>query len=571
MSPFLRTILVASLALLTNGPARADLVSPYGGETAPNFVEISVLDDRVRLALEIDPADYPYFVAPDENAKASLAERTGRTVQVSANGQPLSPVIRTVDLRPRQPRATATTVAVPPRPRSDDVIYAEMEFPFTGQPESITFTPPLDMSGMPVASLGLLVDHLGVPVTDYRYLSRAETLVPDWEDPWFSAFENPNLTRHHKSPLMSFLSMEPREVRHEIIVRLRDLEGWVELDLDATGSLGSAQMAEVAPRAADFFERRNPVVIDGEAVVPVDIRVSRIAVGAQGLRVLEDGEQSDRATALLGIVLAYPRTTLASDVEMTWDLFPEGIDTVPVTLTDPAGGVPAVVRRDDSVVSWTNHLTSWTDPKPERVTVSTAKVLDLPVLAGGFIVAAFAAAWTAFRNKGTRRIAAATVCVAGMVAAAIFAPRTTPVQLPGQPGPDAEATQHVMAGLLENAGTAMLETRPDQFELALAPFVRPERANDVGAEMRRGLSVTLPSGALARTDEIVDIEVEQVTPESDGNGSQILATWTASVSGGHWGHLHRRLVTYRGLIDVSRQADQWFLNGLTILSAQTRT
>ena len=35
------------------------------------------------------------------------------------------------------------------------------------------------------------------------------------------------------------------------------------------------------------------------------------------------------------------------------------------------------------------------------------------------------------------------------------------------------------------------------------------------------------------------------------------------MSGGHWGHLHRRLVTYRGLVDVTRQADRWVLDGLS--------
>ncbi len=561
-----------SLALLIGAlPAAADLVSPYGGETAPNFAEISVLEDRVRISLEIDPTDYPYFVAPDDSTGQSLSQRTGKTLSVEADGQPLAPEIRTVDLRQRKARVTAGTAIASPRPRSAEVIYAELEFPFVGHPKTFTFLPPLDGTGIPTASLGVLVQHLGVPVTDYRYLSRAEELVADWDDPWFSAFVNPNLTRHHKSPLMSFLSMEPREVRHEIIFRLRDLENWVDLGLGANPSFGAAQMAEVAPKAAAFFRDQNPVVIDGERLVPGDIRISRIAVGPEGLRILEDTEVSDRATALLGVVLSYPRESLAREVEMTWELFPDGVSTVPVTLTDPTGGIPARVRSDDPVVRWTNFLTDWIEPHSQPVTVSTATVISLPLFAVALGLGALVAGWSGFRHTGSRRFVFLACASVVMGAAVAVAPMTNRIALPGQPEPDVQAAQKLMSGLLHNVGTAMLETRPGGFAEALHPFVPSDRVAEVGAELRRGLSVTLPSGALARTDEIVDLKVERIEPASDGVGNQILATWTSSMSGGHWGHQHRRFVTYRGLVDVSRQADRWYLDGLTILSAQVKT
>lgn len=49
-------------------PARADWMPSTGAEAALNFAEIIVLDDRVRVALEIDFADYPAFVPGDASA-----------------------------------------------------------------------------------------------------------------------------------------------------------------------------------------------------------------------------------------------------------------------------------------------------------------------------------------------------------------------------------------------------------------------------------------------------------------------------------------------------------------------
>ena len=65
--------------------------------------------------------------------------------------------------------------------------------------------------------------------------------------------------------------------------------------------------------------------------------------------------------------LGQPR--LARDVSLRWDLFPEGVSEIPVTLTDPAGGVPAQIRRDDPSVTWRNYLTSWEEPAVKSITL----------------------------------------------------------------------------------------------------------------------------------------------------------------------------------------------------------
>lgn len=58
----------------------------------------------------------------------------------------------------------------------------------------------------------------------FKYLSTPARLVLDWEDPWYTAFDNPNLRRHHATSVSSFLYVAPREIRHETLMRVRDLE-----------------------------------------------------------------------------------------------------------------------------------------------------------------------------------------------------------------------------------------------------------------------------------------------------------------------------------------------------------
>ena len=68
------TGLLACLCLAA--PARADWINLTGAETAPNIAEIYVLDDHVRLVLEIHVGDLDTFdeLVPDDWIKDSEAE-----------------------------------------------------------------------------------------------------------------------------------------------------------------------------------------------------------------------------------------------------------------------------------------------------------------------------------------------------------------------------------------------------------------------------------------------------------------------------------------------------------------
>jgi hypothetical protein len=206
-----------------------------------------------------------------------------------------------------------------------------------------------------------------------------------------------------------------------------------------------------------------------------------------------------------------------------------------------------------------------------KVDVATGSTIDLPIFSLVLGLASVVAGVIALKTYGAVRIVAG---IAGgtVLAAAIFAlPATRVIHLPGAGSPDQIAIHSIISGMLGNISAAMLEVEPEQFVAALEPFVAESYRPEVASELRRGLSVTLPSGALARTDEIVELWIEDTAPGEARRDNQILARWTSAVSGGHWGHMHRRQVTYRGLFDVTRTGTEWHLKGVTILSSKVGT
>ncbi|CUK09509.1 hypothetical protein RUE5091_03187 [Ruegeria denitrificans] len=568
-----RLIIMAVFLVLHPPNARADLLPANGAETAANFAEISVLEDRARVTLEIDLGDVHGFLAnaaEGDDPAGNLSERTGKAFEVFADGVALVPETVQLDVRNRKPRVTAFRPSyglAPQDERSSQVIYVVLDYPFDHKPTEITFTPPLTSDGVPTVAIGVIFDHLGVAVTDYRYLSRPEVFYPNWNDPWYSRFENPNLTRHHKSALMSFVSVEPREVRHEVIFRLRDLEGWLDLKLGEGTVLSADVMAMVKQQAIDLFSHSNPLTIDGQEILPSSAKVEQLSVGVDGLKVLANPSETNRATAILGIVLSYPRNALPREFSLNWDLFTEETGTIPVQITDLAGAVPGQVTRDAPEITWKNYILQWNAPRTQPVTVATMRSISVPVLSLGLVFIGVCLAAFAWRNRPGHWQGWAVIALSICLVAGVLRTMTVEMTLPTKALRDTTAAAQVTEAIVSNLAIARLETQDLQFSKALRAFVRAETLQDVAAEIRRGLSVTLPSGATARIESTDALVVESIEPKADG-GNRILARWDALVSGGHWGHMHRRIVSYRALIDVDRDADAWVLSGLTILETR---
>ncbi|NHZ69742.1 MAG: hypothetical protein GWP20_00720 [Thermotogales bacterium] len=142
--------------------SHADWINLTGAETAPNIAEITVLDDRVKLVLEIYVRDLETFeeLIPDDWVKDSAPERppletrmqhfADRTFQVvTGSGEKLPARFDLVEPRMRVDRKSIfagkinpfTRQRVPEAPADKRVLYAEISYPFQQRPVELTFIP----------------------------------------------------------------------------------------------------------------------------------------------------------------------------------------------------------------------------------------------------------------------------------------------------------------------------------------------------------------------------------------------------------------------------------------------
>lgn len=583
------TCLFVALCVPQSG-SLADWINLTGAETSPNIAEITVLDDRVHMAIEVYVEDIGVFedVLPDAwfkelpvnrpPLKERMARFSGEVIQVIAeDGTRLPAELRLVERRLRKERYSPfagmvnpmTGQKAPSPPEDKRVLYVELDYPFEGRPEHISMVPPMDDGGLPRISIGFIAYHKTVPVINFRYFSAPVRLNLDWDDPWYSRFDNPNLKRHQQSGVSTFLYVEPREVRHETLIRARDLGPFLSLGLKSDDVLDAQAQKDIKSRAAAFFAQRNPVEIDGVAVQPGGTRAEVLRLQTSGLQIVEDGEDISADAAFIGVILSFPVAEIPGEIEVTWDMFNDRIEKVPATSFDPAGPFLSGASPDDPLITWKNHLLTYQEPAVAPVLVDDSRKLLIPVLSLVLAIAGLVALYLVVRPAGASRpvwIGLVVVCAAGAVLSAQVLTVRSPNPFAGPPSEEAGAV--VVQAVLDNANAAFVEKEPDARGRALAVFVDEADRGQVDEELARALVIDVAGGSTARVTSVADVSLSEVQPLDGRTGFRALAEWTANAKGSHWGHAHDRDIRYRAHLEVVDAGDDWKLAGITIVDAR---
>jgi len=573
---------LALLVLALGHPAvlNSDAIVITRAMLATTISEVFVEADSVVVKLEVGVPDFAAFqnLLPDElyerlgHEAEPWADRLRRfTVQdlvVRADGgSPLPGRLEELEVRRRIKRDQVTGEPLPVQPDdAEPVIHARLRYPLPGRPDRLSIAPPQLVEGKRVsANIGFVTYHRGLHVNDFRYLGQEETLVLDWDDPWFSQFENRNLWRQFKSPISAFLYVEPFEVRKEIVVRPRDLQQWIDLDLDGKDVITVEEQEEVKRRAVEFLSARNPVTIDGQSVEGVLDRIHFIYRNLRTSGVIQPPRDLDLVSATLGVIFVYPTTDLPDEVIMTWELFGDRIERVPSSATDEAGSLPYFLSPDDRVLRWQNFLTNPTVPgliavqEPPRRGGMLLYFAVLAALVG--TIAAFQISRGKKRGQAVSRrltIGAVVMFIAAIGAFALWsrASRVT----------DQDAAI-VVGGVLENIYRSFDYRDESTIYDLLARSTAGDLLTDVYLETRRGLELANQGGARARVKEVEVLEATyERLPGEQGFRSR--ARWNVSGSVGHWGHIHQRVNQYEADLTLEVLDGAWKITGLEVLQEE---
>jgi len=571
--------------------AIADWINLTGAQSAPNIAEIHIENDYARLVLEIYVNDMNEFIAllPDEwitkagvEEPPSLDERikafSQEIFQIIADGQEvLSAEPKLVEPRMRTDRPNPfagarnlfTGQPVPGPPEDKRVFYAELVYPFRGFPETLTIIPPLDEKNRAKVSIGFICYHGGVPVVDYRYLSEAATLELDWEDPWYSTFKNKQLKRTLQAGLRTFIYVEPYEIRHEILVRIKDIAAWMDLNLRGDQYIEIDEFNPLRQRVSQFLLESEKVLIDGKLYKPILDRVAFVESSMLRSRFIEQPERISLNTAMIGVVITYLHEGMPQEVTAECTLFSDRIQQVPSIMTDPAGPFPYTLTPDDNVLKWTNFLKNYKIPTVDMITVAEKhRGLTIPLGSVVCLLLLLPVGWAISRRKKTARPIKPMLGMAvALVAATIilFPFFQVPFGKARASAINEDDSRAILNSLLKNIYRAFDFRDEEDIYDKLAISVSGNLLEDIYLQHRKSMVIEQAGGAQAQVKEI-EIKAVQVkeSPEHD-NALAFRTQWTALGTVGHWGHIHNRQNLYDAVLTLTPVDGSWKIIDLELL------
>jgi len=230
----------------------------------------------------------------------------------------------------------------------------------------------------------------------------------------------------------------------------------------------------------------------------------------------------DASGALLSISERYAVERLPDEVTMDWELFDERVGRVPTSVIDPAGPFPSFIEASNPRLEWTNFIRDWKDPALQAIAVEDESWLDTDTW------------WQVLFGVPTDETAAA-----------------------------------VIQAMLRRIAIAFLEWEPTRQTRTLSILVDNMMLSELRPELERIYAIPTTGGGVASITALGAVALERLDKGPDGEGFSALVHWQAEINGQHWGHVDRRRIEFRALLDVAAIDGYWKLKGLTVLEAQT--
>ncbi|NNK94364.1 MAG: hypothetical protein HKP41_08440, partial [Desulfobacterales bacterium] len=459
---------------------------------------------------------------------------------------------------------------IPGPPEDKRVLYAEINYPFKEKPESLSFIPPLDDNGFPEVAIGFVCYHLGVPVVDFRQLSAQSTVNLVWDDPWYSKFKKKQLRRTLESGVRTFLYIEPYEVRHEILVRVKDMMTWMDFDLRGNEYIEEDEFDPVRQQVAGFFMEKEHVLIDGKQLKPILDRTAYVESSMLRSRFIEIPERVLLNTAMIGIVITYLTDGIPQEVVTQWDLFSERVQKVTARMTDPAGPFPYDLTPDDNVLKWTNYLKKYTIPTVDKIMVNNMhRGVPVPILslACAALLLPFSFLIFSRRHKSQPiKVLVGIIVILTIGIVALFPLYNLSI------GNNARASQitkddskAITLSLLKNVYRAFDFHEEAEVYDKLAISVSGDLLTEVYLQSRKSMIIEQAGGAHAKVTQ-VDVQETEVKESKKQKGALDVRTkWTAVGSVGHWGHIHTRQNVYDANLTLAVVENSWKIIGIELL------
>ncbi|CAB5090137.1 hypothetical protein D3OALGA1CA_854 [Olavius algarvensis associated proteobacterium Delta 3] len=374
--------------------------------------------------------------------------------------------------------------------------------------------------------------------------------------------QRPRGARRLTNPIMTYLSVEPYEVRQEVLIQARAAVQFLGVDDQGMGSIPIKSLAPVKEGILEVFQRANPIMIDGQPSKPVMARADFVTLGPAGVTVRPEPVIESLDNGIVGLTLVHETPGLADSISVGWRMFSDSVQKVEATTTDPFGGATMILSPDDNQLIWKSRLGGYQVPVIETITIEKKRIPLISILM--FLCVAALLAVSAIRKKWiVSRPVLAGAAIAGFV---LYPFATYPMDLPWMSHwtPSTQRTSQILNGLLSNVYRAFDVRNESRVYDRLAVSVGGDQLTRIYLENRKALEFENRGGARANVDEVKIRTVDNV--KRTANNDFIADTqWSVSGSVNHFGHTHYRQNQYHALVTFAAVGGSWKIRAIELI------
>ncbi len=374
--------------------------------------------------------------------------------------------------------------------------------------------------------------------------------------------QRPRGARRLTNPVMSYLSVEPYEVRQEILIQARAAVRFLGVDDTGKGSIPVQSLGPVKKGLLAVIQKANLIVIDGQPATPVLARADFVTLGPAGVIVRPEPTAESLDDGIVGVTLVYETPEMADEIYIDWRLFSETVPKIEATTTDPFGGATMILSPEENTWQWKSRLSGYRVPVIEKITVDKKQ---LPIVSILLFAAAAGLFIVSIRRKKMLLGKPVLLGVAAM-GFVLYPFVSFPVELPGaaQWKPSAERTAVILEGLLTNVYRAFDVRDENRVYDRLAMSVTGDQLAQIYLQNRQSLELENRGGARANVDEVEILSVHKVN-RFENNGFVADTVWTVSGSVSHFGHTHYRRNKNHALVTFAADGESWKIKGIELI------
>jgi hypothetical protein len=563
-----KVVLIA--ALLASWPAMADWA---GFAQFNEIAEFSIWPGEIRLNLRLTESTVPsgsdQSGGPTASPPSWLAVRMPKILL--GNGKPLAGFLQSINYK------TADAMEAKSSAGSGGVSYYEavLSYPLPDQAEGLSILPPEG------ESIGLVLLHRGVPMSDMKPLKKPVNLNLDWDDPWRSRIDDPDFVRRHAEP-RSYVYIESYEVRHELLVRLNDLKPWLDLGLQDDRYVEESERDALQKKVGAFLMGRNALSIDGTIALPQLDRVEFVRYDQTGVVPVGKQGRLETASALVGVMLVYLTDHPASRIQIQWDLFGDNSGDRQVSFIQGKETFDGYMTPGQSFFEWSRY-----DPLEPALPSEDATDLSLSAQSNPVKrVPIFSQSWVIFaiiiglcllsfkprlveRSNFQAWTGMFLIVAIGLIFQAL--PAILSERGPHPPILDDNQARMLLQSLLHNAYRAFQLRDEEKAYDRLAKSLDGDLLDEIYIQQRR--AILMRAKGLGGEGSVDRVEV--LESHVGGLGQQpvvlqVSSRWLAHGTVSHWGHSHERHNLYQARLTL-RNSDHggWKIVGMEFLDGQS--